>query len=176
MMKIPGRNIIKHFLSERKSGMDAEKEMKLMLVDDEERFLYAMEKLLTKKGYDIQTASSGEQCLDILSKNRIHVVILDVKMPGLDGLETLRRIKQQYPLVEVILLTGHGTVESAVDGLKCGASDFLMKPISASDLLDRVKDAFARSRSVEAKIDEARSRRFMQQSPSDILNDVDAKE
>ncbi len=152
--------------------MDVKKEMKLMIVDDEERFLYAMEKLLTKKGYDVQTASSGEQCLEILEKKRLHVVILDIKMPGLDGLETLRRIKRLYPLVEVILLTGHATVESAVDGLKCGASDFLMKPISADDLLERVEDAFARSRAVAAKIDEARSRRFMQQSPGDILKDA----
>lgn len=155
--------------------MDVKKEMKLMIVDDEERFLYAMEKLLTKKGYDVQTASSGEQCLEILEKKRIHVVILDIKMPGLDGLETLRRIKRLYPLVEVILLTGHATVESAVDGLKCGASDFLMKPISADDLLERVEDAFTRSRAVEAKIAEARSRRFMQQSPGDILKDANEK-
>lgn len=102
--------------------------MKILLVDDEERFLQTTKKLLEKKGIDAMTATSGEAALDMLDTSIVHVVILDVKMPGMDGIETLRLIKSRHPLVEVIMLTGHATVESAVDGLKSGATDYVMKP------------------------------------------------
>lgn len=167
-----GRGIFKRFFGESTPGSDAAKDMKLLIVDDEERFLYSMETLLTRKGYTVQTASSGARCLEILSEKQVDVMILDIKMPGLDGLEVLKRVKQAYPLIEVILLTGHATVESAVEGLKCGAADFLMKPISASDLIEKVRDAYARRRAAEKKIQEAQSKRFMQQSPGDIIRDA----
>ena len=102
--------------------------MKLLLVDDEERFLNTTQKLLSKKGYEALIAANGAEALDILATKTVHVVILDVKMPGMDGLEILKIIKRVHPLVEVIMLTGHGTVESAVEGLKSGATDFLSKP------------------------------------------------
>ena len=92
--------------------------MKIMLVDDEERFLKTTKKLIEKKGYDVLTALSGEDALEKLKLQNIHVVILDVKMPGMDGNQTLKAIKTLYPLVEVIMLTGHGTMDSAIDGLK----------------------------------------------------------
>jgi DNA-binding NtrC family response regulator len=173
MVKIPGGNFIrKFFVGGKKPEAEEIKEMRLLIVDDEERFLYSTEKLLNKKGYDVSTASSGRQCLDILGKEHIHVVILDIRMPGMDGLEALRRIKQDHPLVEVILLTGHATVEAAVEGLKCGASDFLMKPISISDLIERVNNAFDRRRVHDSRIAEARSRRFMRSSPMQIIRDI----
>ena len=102
--------------------------MKILLVDDEERFLATTQKLLTKKGFDAATASSGAEALEKLKHKNIHVVFLDVKMPGMDGNETLKELKARFPLVEVIMLTGHATVESAISGLKSGASDYLMKP------------------------------------------------
>jgi DNA-binding NtrC family response regulator len=177
MVKIPGRNFIRQFFVGGKKPVAEEiKEMRMLIVDDEERFLYATEKLLNTKGYDVSTASSGEQCLDILETGHIHVVILDIRMPGMDGLETLKRIKQNHPLVEVILLTGHATVEAAVEGLKCGASDFLMKPISISDLLERANSAFSRRRALDARIAEARSRRFMRSSPMQIIKDIDQRD
>ncbi|UCG80602.1 MAG: response regulator, partial [Desulfobacterales bacterium] len=92
-------------------------EMKIMLVDDEERFLETTQKLLTKKGIEAMIATSGVEALEKLRSHNIHVVILDVKMPGMDGIETLKAIKRHFPLVEVIMLTGHATVESAVEGL-----------------------------------------------------------
>ena len=146
---------------ERKSGME---KMKIMLVDDEERFLLTTSKLLTRKGFDVVTASSGEQCLEMLSREPVHVVILDVKMPGMDGLETLLEIKQRHPLVEVIMLTGHATVESAVEGLKSGATDYLMKPISVDDLITMAEAAFTRRQVLEEKIRSAQTRRLMGQA------------
>ncbi|OPX34485.1 MAG: two-component system response regulator, partial [Desulfobacteraceae bacterium 4484_190.2] len=102
---------------------------KVMLVDDEVPFVETMKKRLEKRSLNIITAFSGEEALDILGLNRdTDVVILDVKMPGMDGIETLRQIKAKFPLIEVIMLTGHGTIESAVKGMKLGAFDYLMKP------------------------------------------------
>jgi len=126
--------------------------MKIMLVDDEERFLSTTQKLLTKKGIDVVTAASGAEALETLNHKYIHVVILDVKMPGMDGNETLKKIKRQFPLVEVIMLTGHATVESAIDGLKSGATDYLMKPTEIDDLIAKAREAFRKRLALEEKI------------------------
>ena len=146
--------------------------MKLMLVDDETRFLATTKKLLTKKGYDVLTADSGAQALNVLASKTVHVVILDVKMPGMDGLETLRAIKKDFPLVEVIMLTGHGTVESAVEGLKLGATDFLNKPADIDELLVKAEEAYDKRLLLEEKIRMAQSRKFMK-SPREIKKEAD---
>lgn len=146
--------------------------MKLMLVDDEERFLSTTKKLLARKGHDVETATSGSEALEKLAIQDIHVVILDVKMPGMDGIETLKAIKRRFPLVEVIMLTGHATVESAVDGLKSGATDYLMKPTDIEDLIAKAEEAFEKRKRVEDKIRVARTRRLMK-SPREILEDTE---
>ena len=143
-------------------------QMKLMLVDDEERFLTTTQKLLNKKGYDVLTASSGHEALEILEKKIIHVVVLDVKMPGMDGIETLKEIKSRFPLVEVIMLTGHATVESAVDGLKSGATDYLMKPTGLDELIQKAEEAFEKWKRMEEKIRLATSKKYMK-SPREII-------
>ena len=117
-------------------------EMKLLIVDDEVRFLESMEKLLKKKGYDVETATSGEACLERMEKQTFDVVILDVKMPGIDGVETLKRIKNMYPLTEVIMLTGHGTVENAVEGMRNAAYNYLLKPCNVDNLVDVMESAY----------------------------------
>ena len=144
--------------------------MKMMLVDDEERFLSTTKKLISRKGYDVVTASSGAEALEELGSSNIHVVILDVKMPGMDGMETLKAIKKKYPLVEVIMLTGHGTVESAVDGLKSGATDYLMKPTDVNELIKKAEEAFEKRQRLEEKIRMAQSRLYMK-SPREIIRD-----
>jgi len=126
--------------------------MKLMLVDDEERLLSSIAKLLSKKGIDVVTATSGAEAIEKLKHQNIHVVILDVKMPGMDGNETLVEIKRLFPMVEVIMLTGHATVESAVDGLKFGATDYLMKPIGIDELIQKAEEAFEKRVRLEEKI------------------------
>jgi DNA-binding NtrC family response regulator len=146
--------------------------MKMMLVDDEERFLSTTKKLLFRKGYDVVTAISGNEALDILKSHSIDVVILDVKMPGMDGITTLKEIKKFYPLVEVIMLTGHATVDSAVDGLKSGATDYLMKPTDINILIEKAGEAFEKKQRVEEKIRVAQTRRFMK-SPRQIIKETD---
>jgi DNA-binding NtrC family response regulator len=126
--------------------------MRIMLVDDEERFLQTTQKLLAKRGYDAITAASGNECLEKLERELVHVVILDVKMPGIDGVETLKRIKQKFPLVEVIMLTGHATTESAVEGMKSGATDYLVKPTDIDMLIAKAEEAFKRRLNLESKI------------------------
>ncbi|MBN2126260.1 MAG: response regulator [Deltaproteobacteria bacterium] len=147
-------------------------EMKMMLVDDEERFLATTKKLLSRKGVDVETASGGSEALEKLAARNIHVVILDVKMPGMDGIDTLKAIKRRFPLVEVIMLTGHATVESAVEGLKCGATDYLMKPTDIDELLQKAEEAFDKRERLEEKIRVAQTRSLMR-SPREILRDTE---
>ena len=144
--------------------------MKIMLVDDEERFLTTTGKLLSRKGYTVITAVSGEEALEKLLSNEVHVVILDVKMPGMDGIKTLKAIKKLFPLTEVIMLTGHGTVESAVEGLRSGATDYLTKPADIEELLQKAQEAFAKRERLEEKIRMAEALRFMK-SPREILEE-----
>ena len=113
-----------------------------LLVDDEVSFLKTLSKRLAKRDVETMLASSGEACLETLKKNpNIDVVVLDVKMPGMDGLETLKRIKKDHPLIEVIMLTGHATVESGIKGMKLGANDFLLKPCDIEELINKIKEA-----------------------------------
>jgi DNA-binding NtrC family response regulator len=126
--------------------------MKLMLVDDEEGFLITTKKLLQRKGIDVTTAKSGADALEVLAKENVHVVILDVKMPGMDGVATLKAIKSRNPLVEVIMFTGHASVDTAVDGLMSGATDYLTKPYDINELLSKAEEAFARRKFQEEKI------------------------
>jgi len=129
----------------------------VMLVDDEVPFVETMTKRLEKRDLRVISAHSGEESLEKISKNRnLDVIVLDVKMPGMDGIETLKQIKKDYPLIEVIMLTGHATVETAIDGMKQGAYDYLMKPCEIEDLLKKVEEATHKKRDHEAKIKEAR--------------------
>ncbi len=129
----------------------------IMLVDDEIPFVEAMTKRLTRKNLEVETAFNGSEALEKLTACRMtEVVILDVKMPGMDGIETLQAIKQRVPLVEVIMLTGHATVESAIEGMKLGAFDYLMKPCDMDHLIAKVTEAAARKRQHEEKIINAR--------------------
>jgi FixJ family two-component response regulator len=129
----------------------------VLLVDDEVPFVEAMTKRLTRRDLTIFSAFSGEEALERLKENAtIEVVILDVKMPGMDGIETLRRIKAEYPLTEVIMLTGHATVETGIEGMKLGAFDYLMKPCDMDQLIAKVGEASSKKRRHEEKIIEAR--------------------
>ena len=151
-----------------RTGEQKMKNATIMLVDDEERFLSTTRKLLEKRGYNAITASNGNMALELLDRKPVHVVILDVKMPGMDGIETLKAIKARHPMVEVIMLTGHATVESAVQGLKSGAVDYLMKPADIDDLVVRVEEAYARRQQLDEKIRMIQLRKHMG-SPRNII-------
>jgi DNA-binding NtrC family response regulator len=129
----------------------------ILLVDDETAFVDAMTRRLKKRNAAVSQAYDGAQAMKCLEADPgIEVVILDVKMPGKDGIEVLKDIKQRHPLVEVIMLTGHGTVESAIDGMKWGANDYLMKPCDMDVLMAKAREAAAKKRQHEEKIIAAR--------------------
>jgi DNA-binding NtrC family response regulator len=126
--------------------------IKVLLVDDEEKFVVSNAKLLSKRGYDVSTALNGKEALQKLETNDVDVTVLDVKMPGMDGITVLKEIKQRFPLVEVVMLTGHATFESAVSGLKIGASDYLMKPSELGELIQKIEEAYEKRKLHEEKI------------------------
>ena len=100
---------------------------KILLVDDEKDFVEMLSLRLKEIGEKVTPAHSGKECLETLeAKKNIDVVILDIKMPGMDGIETLTEVKKRFPLVEVIMLTGHGSTDTAVEGMKLGAFDYLL--------------------------------------------------
>jgi DNA-binding NtrC family response regulator len=139
---------------------------KVMLVDDEKPFVDTMVKRLNKREVDIVPAYNGQEALEKLAQdNTIEVVILDIKMPVMDGMEALGKIKSNHPLVEVIMLTGHGTVETGIDGMKKGAFDYLLKPCNADELVEKVLEAAAKKRQHEEKIIEARVKAITLRKP-----------
>lgn len=129
----------------------------ILLVDDEVAFVETMTKRLTKRELRVISAHSGSEALECMGKNRnVDVVILDVKMPGMDGIETLKELKKDFPLTEVIMLTAHATIETAIDGMKMGAFDYLMKPCNLDQLIEKVKEAAAKKKTHEEKIRDAK--------------------
>jgi DNA-binding NtrC family response regulator len=131
----------------------------ILLVDDEVSFVETLSKRLDKRNLKVLTAFGGQEALEILSNNRtLDVVILDVKMPDMDGIETLGKIKKDFPLIEVIMLTGHATVETAIEGMKLGAFDYLMKPCDIEQIVLKVEEATRKKRDHLEKIKEAQVR------------------
>jgi DNA-binding NtrC family response regulator len=114
----------------------------VLLVDDESEFLDTLVKRIKKRSVNAHGVSSGEEALAFLNQQPVDVVVLDVRMPGMDGIQALREIKLQYPLIEVIMLTGHASLEVAIEGMELGAFDYMMKPIDIDELLYKLQDAF----------------------------------
>jgi two-component system, OmpR family, response regulator len=117
-------------------------EFSVLLVDDETEFLETLVKRLRKRNLEVNAAAGGKEALDFLAEKLVDVVVLDVKMPDMDGIETLKRIKQVSPDIEVIMLTGHANVEVAIQGMELGAFDYLMKPMDIDELLYKLQDAY----------------------------------
>jgi DNA-binding NtrC family response regulator len=129
--------------------------VRVLLVDDEEEFVETLAQRLEVRDFDVTTALSGADALERTEDTEIDLVILDVQMPGVDGLEVLREIKQRKPLIEVIMLTGHATVQTAIDGMKLGAFDFLLKPAETEELVEKINRAFSRKAEHDRRIQEA---------------------
>ena len=117
-------------------------EFKVMLVDDEKDFLETLCKRLMKRKLDVTSATGGREAIAKLEEMAVDVVVLDVRMPGMDGIETLKEIKKIRPSVEVIMLTAHADVQVAIEGMELGAFDYLMKPMEIDDLLYKLQDAY----------------------------------
>jgi DNA-binding NtrC family response regulator len=117
-------------------------EFKVMLVDDEKDFLETLCKRLVKRKLDVISAAGGREAIAKLGEMPVDVVVLDVRMPDMNGIETLKEIKKIRPSVEVIMLTAHADVQVAIEGMELGAFDYLMKPMEIDDLLYKLQDAY----------------------------------
>jgi DNA-binding NtrC family response regulator len=116
-------------------------EYRVLLVDDEEEFVSALSERLMLRGIEVDSALNGEEALALMVERVFEVVILDVMMPGLGGLEVLKRIKSTYPNTQVILLTGHGATREGIEGMRLGAFDYLIKPVDIEEMLEKMKEA-----------------------------------
>jgi DNA-binding NtrC family response regulator len=134
-------------------------DMRVLVVDDEMDFLEMTVKRMQKKGIQCEGVPSGYEAVEKINNENFDVVLLDVKMPGMDGIEVLREIKRIKPLIEVIMLTGHASVESGIEGMKLGAFDYLMKPMELDKILETIQDAYEKKRLQEEKIIQAQIKR-----------------
>ena len=143
-------------------------ECRVLLVDDEKDFLEVLIRRLKKRQVNVDGVSSGEEALQYLRVRPIDVVVLDVKMPGMDGITALQEIKKLNPLIEVIMLTGHASLEVALEGMHSGAFDYLMKPAEIDELLYKIEDAQRAKAIQEEKI--ARLEREKEQHGSEQVS------
>lgn len=130
---------------------------RLLLVDDEEMFLEYLSKRLITLHYDVTTCLSGEEALKKVGDDDFDVVILDILMPGIDGIEALNEIKKIKPLTEVIMLTGNASKESGIEGMRFGAYDYLTKPCKTEELVSKVNNAYKRKAEQEGRIRAAKA-------------------
>ena len=138
---------------------------RVLIVDDEKDFVEMFSLRLRESGQKVVTAYSGRECLETLAEREpIDVVVLDIKMPGMNGIETLREIKKRHPIVEVILLTGHGAVDTAVEGMKLGAYDYVIKPADFEDFKSKLDGARRRKEEQEERIRRAEQRFLIRRS------------
>jgi DNA-binding NtrC family response regulator len=116
--------------------------IRVLLVDDEPDFVESLSQRLQIRDFDVKTSLSGDEALDLILIQDFDVIVLDVLMPGKDGIETLREIKTIKPLLNIIMLTGNATVETAIEGMKLGAYDYLIKPVETDELVDKITKAY----------------------------------
>jgi DNA-binding response OmpR family regulator len=129
--------------------------IKVLIVDDEKDFTELLSERLETRGFKTRIAFDGNEAISRLNEENADVVLLDVMMPGKSGVETLKEIKNSWPITEVIMLTGHGTVETAIEGMKLGAYDYLIKPTGIENLSQKITSAYQRKSDHEERIRQA---------------------
>jgi DNA-binding NtrC family response regulator len=153
--------------------METENTIKILLVDDEVKFLKAVADRLTVKGFEVSTAANGEQAIQAAKKGGLDVAVLDLQMPGMDGTQVLKILKQNHKFIEIIILTGHATVDSAIECTKLGAFKYLEKPYNFDKLVEALKEAYQarlqRKFEKNQKRMDAIQRLSLQQSPLGLL-------
>jgi len=142
---------------------------KILLVDDEVVFTTNMGKLLTNRGYRVTAANSGDAAIQALEKESFDVVVLDLKMPGMDGLTTLKEIKKLGLFTETLILTGHGSIDTALEAIKLGAYDYLTKPCEIDDLVGKLEGAWQKKDGAEKKEMKEKMQKVVE-SPSSIFD------
>lgn len=123
----------------------------VLIVDDEEDYRDILLKRLKKRNIDAEGAKSGNDALEMLSSTTRDIVVMDVRMPGMTGIETLKTIKEIYPKIEVIMLTGHANMDVAMQGMELGAFDYLIKPVGLDELIFKIEDAYKKKHISESR-------------------------
>jgi len=124
---------------------------RVLIVDDEMEFSETLTKMFRRRNIDVDSAESCRQAIEKILVNEFDVVIMDVSMPGIDGIQCLGKVKQQWPETEVIILTGHASIDSGIQGMKGGAFDYCLKPIDIKELLEKIELAFEKVQITRAK-------------------------
>lgn len=135
--------------------------MKLLIVDDETRFLEAIARRLVRRGFDVRTATSGPEAIELARQEKFDVALVDLKMPGMEGGEVLQRLKQEHDFLEVVILTGHGSLESAVQLTKLGAHSYLPKPYELDRLIEVLLEAYRARLEKKFAADEERRKKIL---------------
>ena len=123
----------------------------VLLVDDEEQFLQVLSERLTNRGLHVSSVTSGEEAVAMVENKNFDAVVVDLAMPGIDGIETTKKIKEKRPDLEIIILTGHATVKAGIEAMKLGAEDFLEKPVDLNVLLERISEAKQKRMRIQEK-------------------------
>jgi DNA-binding NtrC family response regulator len=146
----------------------------LLLVDDEKPFVEIMSRRLRQRGFTVAGVFSGSEAVSSVENNAsVDVVVMDITMPGINGIETLQKIKEKHPLMEVIMLTGHGSVPSAIDSMKQGAFDYAVKPCDLEILVAKICAAADRKKTRERKILEIRMAPYLtKQQKEDRISEI----
>ncbi|MCJ8500162.1 response regulator [Desulfatitalea alkaliphila] len=159
--------------------MDAK--INLLFADDEEKFLEAMTKRLEARDFNVIAVTRGDEALKAARNNPVDIALLDLRMPGMQGEETLSALKKEHSWMEIVILTGHGNIDSAVECTKMGAHSYLQKPCDLDQLLDALKEAYKKRVMNKTKIDEGRMGKLLEishsKSPMEImrkLKEIDA--
>lgn len=139
---------------------------RILIVDDEERFVTTLSKRLIERELEVVVGVySGKEAIEEVRNKTYDVIILDVKMPGLDGIETLRELKKIDPGIEVLMLTGHASVDSAVEGMRLGAHEYLMKPCDIEELMEKIDGAYELKEARDERIRQAEVRGMVDRRP-----------
>jgi DNA-binding NtrC family response regulator len=151
----------------------AENKINILIVDDEEQFLHSIKRRLEVREFNVVAVNRGEKALEEARKNPIDIALVDLKMPGIDGEETLKALKKEHKWMEVVILTGHGSIESAVECTKSGAYEYLQKPCKLDELLEALKNAYQKRIMNKRDIDAIKMREILSlslcESPLGIL-------
>ena len=146
--------------------MDGDK-INLLIVDDEEPFLESMKKRLEVRGFDVTCVNRGDKAIEAAREHPVDIALVDLKMPGISGEKTLEALKKEHEWMEVVILTGHGSIDSAVECTRSGAYSYLQKPCELEHLLEVLKDAFKKRIMNKMKIQEAQMNVLLQKAPGD---------
>ena len=141
---------------------------KILMIDDEATFTNNMSKLLIYRGYRVETADSGDRAIRILEEQDFDVIVLDLKMPGMDGITTLKEIKKLGLFTETLILTGHGSIDTALEAIKLGAYDYLTKPCDIDELVAKIENAWGKKDEVEKKDRDEKIQKLVE-SPSAVF-------